>query len=103
MVDAGKRGEGVPLARGIVLGLEEGGNELSGIWNQRRGVLVNRGNSKDGILANVCVTVLETGSSGGKKGLDELGLAELAEEAEGVASNVLVGMLKIVSYAVATK
>ena len=64
-------------------------------------MLVNGGYGEDGVLADVCVTVLEARSGGGKKGLDQLGLAKLAEEAQGVASDVLVGVLEVVPYAVA--
>lgn len=101
MVNADKRGEGIPLACGVVFGLEEEGNKLGGIWYQRWGVLEDGSDGEDSILAHVCVTVFETGSGGGEERFDELGFAELAEEAKGVASDVFVRMLEVVPYAVA--
>lgn len=64
-------------------------------------MLVDGGYGEDGILADVCVTVLEARSGGGQEWLDQLGLAKLAEEAQCVAADVLVGVLEVVSYAVA--
>ena len=43
-------------------------------------MLEDGGNRIDSILANVGMAMLETGSSGGQEGFDELGLAELAQE-----------------------
>lgn len=103
MIYAGQGGKGVPLACGVALGLEEGGNQVGGIWYQRGRMLKDGGNGKNGILPYVCVAVLETRSSRGEEGLDEFGFTELAQEAQGVASDVLVGVLKIVSDAVAAE
>lgn len=101
VVYAGQGGEGVPLACGVALGLEECSNQVGGIGDQRGRVLKDGGNGEDGILPYIGVTVLETRSGGGEEGLDEFGFAELAQEAQSVASDVLVGMLKIVSDAIA--
>lgn len=101
MVYAGQGGEGVPLARGVALGLEEGGNQVGCIWDQRGRMLKDGGNGEDGILPYIGVTMLETRSGGGEEGFDELGFAELAQEAQSIASDVLVGMLKVVSDAIA--
>lgn len=103
MVYAGQSRKGVPLACGVAFGLEEGGNQVGRIWNQRGRVLEDGGDGKDGILSYICVTVLEARSGGGEEGLDELRFAELAQEAQGIASNVLVGMLEIVSDAVTSE
>jgi hypothetical protein len=45
--------------------------------------------------------MIEAGLSRREEGLDQLGLAELGQEAECVASNKFVGMLKVVPNAVA--
>lgn len=47
------------------------------------------------------MSVLEARSCRGKEGFDELGLSQLAEEAQGVASDVFVGVLKVVTDTVA--
>lgn len=39
--------------------------------------------------------MFETLTSRGKKGLDELGVAKLAEETKSVSANVLVGVLQV--------
>jgi len=41
----------------IILVLEEGLDEVWCIWNQLFGMLEDRGNGKDGILADVCMTM----------------------------------------------
>lgn len=58
MADAGKCCEGIALAGVVTLGLEECGNEVWRIWNERLGVLIDGCNGEDGVLADVCVTVL---------------------------------------------
>ena len=65
-------------------------------------MLVDGGRGEDGVLADVCVAVLEAGARRGKEGFYELRLAELAEEAEGVSTDVLVGVLEVIPDAVAT-
>jgi hypothetical protein len=64
-------------------------------------VSVDGRNGEYRVLSDVCVTVLEARSCGRKQGLDELGLSKLAEEAEGVAADVFIGMLKVVSDSIA--
>jgi hypothetical protein len=49
------------------------------------------------------MSVLEALAGGGEERFDQLGFAELAEEAEGVAPDVLVGVLKIVPDTVAVR
>ena len=62
---------------------------------------VDVGDGKDGVLADVGMAMLEAGSCGREEGLDQFRFAELAEEAKSVAADVLVGMLQVVSDAVA--
>ena len=57
-------------------------------------------NRPDGILSDVSMPVFEAGSSRGKEGFDKFWLLEFAEESKGVSANVLVGMLKIIPYAI---
>lgn len=64
-------------------------------------MLVDGSRGKDGILPDIGMTVLETGSRGGEEGFYELGLAELGQEAEGVAANVLIRVLEVIPDAVA--
>lgn len=47
--------------------------------------------------------MLQTRTCGGEEGLNKLWFAEFGEESEGIASNVFVGMLKIVANAVTAK
>lgn len=101
VVDARESGECVPLAGGVGLGLEEGTDELGGIGDKGGGVLEDRCDGEDCILANVGVAVLKALPCGGKQRLDKLGLAQLGEEAQRVAADVLVGVLEVISDAVA--
>lgn len=62
MIDAGKGSKGIALACGVCLAVEESCDKLCRIWNKRLGMRINRGDGKDGVLANVGVAVLETGA-----------------------------------------
>lgn len=62
MIDVGEGSKGIALACGVCLAVEESCDKLSRIWNERLGMRINRRNGKDGVLANVCVAVLETGA-----------------------------------------
>ena len=75
MTNRGERGKGISLARGIAFGFQEGLEQLRRIGHQNLVVLVDGGNGKDGVLANVGVAVLETGSRRRKQGFYELGVA----------------------------
>lgn len=101
MIDADKGGERIPLGSGVTFGLEKSRDQVRGVGNEGWGVLVNGGHGEDGVLADVRMAVLEARSGGGQERLDQFGLAKLAEEAQGVAADVLVGVLEVVSYAVA--
>ena len=101
VADAGQRGKAVALAGGVGLGLDKGGEQLGGIGDQQRRVLEDGRDGKDGVLAHVGVAVLETGARRRQQRLNQLGLAQLAQEAQRVAANVLVGVLQVVADAVA--
>lgn len=60
VIYAGESSEGVSLACGVALGLEECVDEVGGIWDERGRMLENGGNRKDGIFAHIGMTVLET-------------------------------------------
>jgi hypothetical protein len=64
-------------------------------------VLENGGNSKDGVLSYVGMTMFEAGASGGQEGLYEFSFPKLAQKSQGIAPNVFVGVLEIISDAVA--
>ena len=66
-------------------------------------MLEDGGNRIDSILANVGMAMLETGSSSGQEGFDELGLTELAQESQRIPANILVGVLEVISDTVATE
>lgn len=66
-------------------------------------MLVDGCDGEDGVLADVGVAVLQTRPRGGEEGLDELWLAKLAEEAKGIAPDVLVRVLEIVPDTVAAE
>ena len=48
---------------------------------------------KDGILSDICMSMLEAGAGTRKEGFDELGFSQFAQEAQGVTSNVFVRVL----------
>lgn len=49
------------------------------------------------------MTVFQARTSGGEERFDKLGLTELAKETEGIASNVLVRVLQVISDTVANQ
>lgn len=75
--------------------------QLRGIRHESLVVLVNGCDGEDGILADVGVAVLETGSRRGQQWFYQLSVTELAEKAQGVSPNILVGVLEIHANAVA--
>ena len=96
MADGHESGEGIALAGAISLRLEEGLNKFWSIRDERLGVLIDRSDSPNCILPYVGVTVFQARTRGREKGLDKFRLAELAQESKGVASNILVGVLKVI-------
>lgn len=93
MADHLQRNKSVAFARVVVLVLDEDFNEFGCIGYQGFGMLKDGGYGEDGVLADVSMSVLETGSSGGEERFNEFGFAQFAEEAEGVAAYVFVWML----------
>jgi hypothetical protein len=47
--------------------------------------------------------MFQTRTCGGKEGFNKLWFAEFGEESEGIASNVFVGVLKIIANAIAVR
>ena len=76
--------------------------EFGGVWNQSFGKVIYGGNCKDGVLPDVGMSMLQAGSGRRKERLNQLGLPKLAQKTEGIAPDVLVGMLQIVTNAVAS-
>lgn len=103
MVNARKSGKCISLAGGIGLALQESSDELRGVGDEGRRMREDGRDGEDGILANVCVAMLETESRGGEQGLDELRFPQLAQEAEGIASDVLVRVLQVMQNAIAIR
>ena len=55
--------------------------------------MVYGGNGEDGVLADVGVSMLQTRSGRREKRLNQFRFPKLAQEPEGVASYVFIGML----------
>ena len=89
--------EGVALARHVLLALEEGGDELGRVRHQEVEVLVDGEYGHDGVAAHVVVLVVETGLDRGHERLEQLGLLQLAQEAQRRAANELVRVLQVAS------
>ena len=55
--------------------------------------MVYGGNGEDGVLADIGVSMLQTGSCRRKERLNQLWFSKLAQKSEGVAPDVFIGML----------
>lgn len=77
----------------ITFALEKGLEEFRSVGNQDLRKVVYGGNGEDGVLADVCVSMLQTRSGRREERLNQLGLSKLAQESESVASDVFIGML----------
>lgn len=80
---------------------QEGLYQLGSIRNERLRMLEDGGNCPHGIFPNVCMSVFKARAGGGEERFDQFWFAELAKKTKGVSSDVLVGVLEIVSYTVA--
>jgi hypothetical protein len=56
-------------------------------------MLVDGGDGENSVLADIRMSVLQARSRRGQERLDEFRFAEFAEEAQGIASNVFIGVL----------
>ena len=84
----------IPLASRVGLGREECLDELWRIGNKMLEVTVDRVDGEHGVLPNVRVPVLETGTTDRDERLEDLNvLGELLQESERRPADVLVGML----------
>jgi hypothetical protein len=101
MTDADQSGKGISLAGMITLISEEGVNKVRSIGDERLRVDVKGGDGKDGVLPHIGMSMLKTGTCWRQQRLDELGLPKLAKEPKRVAPNVFVGMLEVISDAIA--
>ena len=68
-------------------------DELRRVGDEELEVLVDLEDGHDGVLADVAVAVLEARAAGRDQGLEQLGLADLLEEAQRRAPDVLVRVL----------
>jgi hypothetical protein len=102
-VGVGEHDEGVTLDDDVVIVGEDFLDAVDGIGEE--GVAVGEAgdgvNSEDGVPADVGNAMLKVLEDGGDEGLEELGLVEAAEEAQGDAANKLIGMLEEVTKGLA--
>lgn len=64
-------------------------------------MLVDGGYGEDSVLPNIGMPVLKTLSCWGEERFYQFRFSQFAEETEGVAADVFIGMLKVVSDAIA--
>lgn len=97
MADGHEGCECIALAGAVGLRIEERLDKLRSIWDQRLRVLEDRSDSPHGVLADIGVAVIQAGACGREEGFNEFRFSELAQESQGVSSDVFVGVLKIVT------
>lgn len=128
-VDVAKDNKSVSAAGHVSLAGQEGLNDLGGIGEQVIKVTVNGANRKDGILAHIRVAVFlsygakyrryvsapeevrvkgntrtyQTRAHTLNQRLKHFGLANLAQETQGRTTNVLIGVLQVVSQRIAAE
>jgi len=73
------------------------------IWEEEFEFLVNAIDSKNSVSSNVGVSVLQVALNGRNQRFDELGLLQFADVTKSGASDVLVGMIEIVSQEIASR
>ena len=103
VVYARQGGKCISFTRWIILALEEGGDQVCCVGDQGGRVLVDGRHGEHCGLSHICVPVFEARPGGGQERLDELGFSELAEEAQCVSSDVLIGVLQVISDAIAAR
>ena len=101
VADRHECGECIALTGTVSFGLEEGLDELRGVRDERFRVLVDRCYSPDCILSHICMAVFQTRACGGQERLDEFRFSEFAQESQGIASDVFIGVLQVVTDTVA--
>lgn len=101
MADRGEGCKGVTLAGAVGLRFKESLEEFGGVGNEGLGVLENRGDCPGGVLSYVGVAVFQTRAGRGQEGLNEFRFAEFAEETESVSSDIFVGVLQVITDAIA--
>lgn len=93
MVHCTESGKRISLARVVTFAFEKCLEEFRSVGNQDLRKVVYGGNGEDGILADIGVSMLQTGSGRRKERLNQLGFSKLAQKSEGVAPDVFIGML----------
>ena len=101
LVGMNEHHEGVSLTRHILLALEEVGNDLRRVGHEEVEVLVDGEDGEDGIASHVRVLVLKALTNRGHERLEQLGLLELAQEAQRRAFDELVRVLQVLAVCVA--
>lgn len=103
VADRHESGERIALTGTVGFGLEEGLDKLRRVRDERFRVLVDRCDGPDGILSHVRMAVFQTRACGGEERLDEFRFSEFAQESQGIASDVFIGMLQVVTDAIAVQ
>lgn len=83
----------IPLARVVTFAFEKCLEEFRSVGNQDLRKVIYGGDGEGGVLADVGVSMLQTRSGRRKERFDQLGFSELAQEPEGIASDIFIGML----------
>ncbi len=98
-----EHGEGVALGGQVLLVLQELLDRLGRVLQQQLalGQLVDGVDGSHRVLAHVRVPVLQVGQDGGHQRLQDLLLADAAQEAQRDAADVLVGVLQVVAQVLA--
>lgn len=103
MANGHESGKRIAFAGAVGFTAEEGLDEIWCVRDERFRVLEDRSNGPNGVLPDVCVTVFQTRACGGEERFDEFRFPELAQESQGIASDVFVGVLQVITNSVASR
>ena len=78
MADRSEGCKRISFARMVALGFQKCLNEIRGVGNQRLRVLVDGGNSIDGVFANIDMPVFQARPRRRQQGLNELRFSQFA-------------------------
>ena len=86
----------------VIFALEESLYELWSIWYQGLGVPIYRLDSKDGILADVGMSMDQAISRRGQQWFKKLRFPKFTQKAQSIAPYIFIWMLQVVANAVAS-
>ena len=78
MVHRTESGKRISLASVVTLAFEKRLEEFRRVWNQDLRKVIYGGNGENGVLADVGMSMLQTGPGRRKEGLNQLGFSKLA-------------------------